>query len=166
MGICQSQPHAKVISYCLTCSYFDTRIFSADFIRQWEYRFHIVTIVTGLLIILLPGGTFNSRSYCIPLTNYSAGAVPLKPKAIDHFLDSCEQPTHRRHTFWNGKDQFSQDPIHPNLLQAQTLFFVHGCSKSSVPKKHTLCCTYVIEDLSVGYPVHSSYTLLKICCIS
>ncbi|KAG2103651.1 hypothetical protein BD769DRAFT_1676361 [Suillus cothurnatus] len=114
MGICQSQPRAK---------------------------------------ILLGNGNTDSISSLSSLDSSSFYSleehVPLKPKAIDHFLDSCEQPTHRRHTFWNGKDQFSQDPIHPNLLQAQTLFFVHGCSKSSVPKKHTLCCMYVIEDLSV-----------------
>ncbi|KAG2094038.1 uncharacterized protein F5147DRAFT_657281 [Suillus discolor] len=76
--------------------------------------------------------------------------VPSTRKAVDHFLDDYERPTHKRHTsaFWNGKNQSLQDPIHSDLRQAQTLSFVCGFSKSSIPKKRTLVRMYAIKDLS------------------
>ncbi|KAG2089147.1 uncharacterized protein F5147DRAFT_780753 [Suillus discolor] len=95
--------------------------------------------------------THKRRMDCLSLLHSLEEHVPLKRKAVDHFLDGCEQPTHKRRTpaFWNGKNQSSQDPIHSDLRQAQTLSFVRDFSKSSIPKKCTLVCMYVIEDLSV-----------------
>ncbi|KAG1874137.1 hypothetical protein C8R48DRAFT_769529 [Suillus tomentosus] len=102
--------------------------------------------------ILLDFGNKDSLASldCLSSVHSLEEYVPLKRKAVDHFLDDCERPTHKRRTsaFWNGKNRSSQDPIHSDLRQAQTLLFVRGSSKSSIPKKCTLVRTYAIEDLS------------------
>ncbi|KIK32814.1 hypothetical protein CY34DRAFT_18783 [Suillus luteus UH-Slu-Lm8-n1] len=99
-------------------------------------------------------GVGNTSSTCsldsLSLSLSLEERVPLKQKATDNSLGSCERPTHKRCTFatWDVKNQSSQDPMYSDLPQAPTLSFICSISKSSIPKKRTLLPTYAIANLN------------------
>ncbi|KAG2095106.1 uncharacterized protein F5147DRAFT_778801 [Suillus discolor] len=144
MGIFQSQPCAKIL----------LGIGNTDSLASLDCLSSLHSLERKAVDHFLDGceqPTHKRRMDCLSLLHSLEEHIPLKRKAVDHFLDGCERPTHKRRTpaFWNGKNRSSQDPIHSDLRQAQTLSFVCDFSKSSIPKKCTLVRTYAIEDLSV-----------------